>query len=137
VSFLEQPVESVFTGKNILFSWNDAQNKDNKSKHGVSFSEAVTVFSDGSAQLIENDGEFIIIGLSSNSRVLTINYCPGCESAIQLGSTRKATNEEINKHCKQRAQRNQNPYADRLKNEGYTVMIRHGNAQINEKCCIG
>jgi uncharacterized DUF497 family protein len=55
----------------IRFEWNRAKNSINKRKHGVSFEEAETVFSDEHALLI-NDPEhsdeeerFILLGLSA------------------------------------------------------------------------
>ena len=84
-----------------FFSWDDDKNKSNIRKHGVSFNEAATVFSDDNAILVKDEEHsdyeerFIIIGISKNSRILVVCHC--CrenESVIRLISARKANNKE-------------------------------------------
>ncbi|HET8772860.1 MAG TPA: BrnT family toxin, partial [Thermoanaerobaculia bacterium] len=59
----------------MQFEWDEAKALANEKKHGVSFSEARTVFGDNFA-LHENDGphswneeRFIIIGMSERPRL--------------------------------------------------------------------
>ncbi len=65
----------------VEFSWNPAKARTNLKKHGVSFQEATTVFLDEFARLIddpdhsEDEERFIIVGLSSNLRILTVCHC--------------------------------------------------------------
>lgn len=53
----------------------------NQKKHGVSFEEAQTVFSDERARLIDDpdhsddEDRFILLGLSSSLRVLVVMHC--------------------------------------------------------------
>lgn len=64
---------------NISFEWDAAKASLNKKKHGVSFSEAKTVFFDGHAKVIHDpeyssdEERFIILGLSCG-----YTYAGGC-----------------------------------------------------------
>jgi uncharacterized DUF497 family protein len=85
----------------IRFEWNRAKNSINKRKHGVSFEEAETVFSDEHALLI-NDPEhsdeeerFILLGLSAALRTLVVIHCyREKDEAIRIISARKADRSE-------------------------------------------
>ena len=54
----------------LNFEWDEEKNTKNKKKHGVSFQEAATVFSDVYARLIpdpehsEGEERYILMGLS-------------------------------------------------------------------------
>ncbi|MDP2326039.1 MAG: BrnT family toxin, partial [Gammaproteobacteria bacterium] len=73
----------------------------NEKKHGVSFDEAATVFSDEHARLIddpdhsEDEDRFILLGLSWSLRLLVVCHCyreaPG---VIRIISARKADRSE-------------------------------------------
>ena len=58
--------------KGILFEWDEAKNKANIKKHGVSFEEAESVFFDEYALLkadpdhSETEDRFVLLGLSAN-----------------------------------------------------------------------
>ena len=62
----------------ISFQWDDRKAESNAKKHGVSFEEASTVFYDPHALRISDDAHsdeedrFVIMGLSSVARVLTV-----------------------------------------------------------------
>ncbi len=62
------------------FEWNPEKEKANIAKHGVSFSEAMTVFGDPLELTIadpdhsEAEYRFISIGLSSESQLLVVAY---------------------------------------------------------------
>jgi len=54
----------------FIFDWDDSKNKANIRKHGISFSEAITVFLDENAVLVadtehsEHEARFAILGLN-------------------------------------------------------------------------
>jgi uncharacterized DUF497 family protein len=81
------------------FEW-DLQKADiNSKKHGVSFEEASTVFGDylsftypDSAHSIQEE-RYIIIGLSSQDRILIISHAYHGET-IRVISARQATKQE-------------------------------------------
>jgi uncharacterized protein len=58
------------TGDNVSFDWNPEKADSNQKKHGVSFEEALTVFLDENALLIDDpdhsheEDRFILLGFS-------------------------------------------------------------------------
>ncbi len=85
----------------IAFDWNTAKNTLNKKKHGVSFEEAQTVFSDDNALLIsdpdhsEDEDRFILLGQSSQIRMLLVCHCyQKDDKIIRIISARKASRDE-------------------------------------------
>lgn len=85
----------------LSFEWDSGKATQNLRKHGVSFEEAVSVFSDERARLIDDpdhsadEERFILLGLSANLQVLVVVHCyRRSGSAIRLISARKATREE-------------------------------------------
>lgn len=84
---------------NLSFEWDEKKNASNQKKHGVSFKEAITVFSDDLARLIpdpDSEGEerFILMGMSSHSRILTVCHCEKSSDVIRVISARKADKSE-------------------------------------------
>jgi uncharacterized DUF497 family protein len=84
---------------NLSFDWDGKKNTSNQKKHGVSFEEATTVFSDDLARLIsdpDSEGEerFILMGMSSHSRILTVCHCEKSSDVIRIISARKADKSE-------------------------------------------
>ena len=84
-----------------LFDWNEDKNLTNIKKHGVAFREAATVFKDERATMrsdtehSENEERFRIIGVSENTRLLTVCHCYRDEdSVIRIISARQATKKE-------------------------------------------
>ena len=83
------------------FEWDKLKNLANIRKHGVSFSEAKSVFYDPNARVIEDkkhsreEERFIIIGCSQKLHVLTVCHCVRDEEIIRIISARKATKKEI------------------------------------------
>ena len=85
----------------IRFDWDPRKSASNRRKHGVTFEEASTVFSDEHALLIDDpdhskeEDRFILLGLSSSLRMLVVCHCYR-ESAqvIRIISARKATRKE-------------------------------------------
>ncbi|MDO4401238.1 MAG: BrnT family toxin [Coriobacteriia bacterium] len=85
----------------ITFEWDDAKAASNLEKHGVSFEEAATVFYDPHALVVDDDehsideDRFIIVGLSSAARTLTVCHCyRETNEVIRIISARKATKNE-------------------------------------------
>jgi len=79
----------------------------NESKHGVSFNEVQTVFSDDHAILLDDpdhsdeEDRFLLLGLSSNLRTLVV--CHAYRTAadvIRLISARKASRWERKEYAK-------------------------------------
>jgi uncharacterized protein len=85
----------------LRFEWDPGKAKLNERKHGVSFEEAQSVFSDERARLIDDpdhseaEERFILLGLSSSLRVLVVAHCyRASANIIRIISARKATREE-------------------------------------------
>ena len=86
----------------ISFEWDPQKAKSNIKKHGVSFEEAKSVFYDEFAvQFFDPEGSsldedrFLMLGLSSESRILIVCHCEREEGEIiRIISARKATPDE-------------------------------------------
>ena len=67
--------------RDLQFDWDPKKDAANQRKHGVSFQEASTVFSDEHALLIddpdhsEEEERFILLGLSAGLRTLVVCHC--------------------------------------------------------------
>ncbi len=74
--------------------------ESNLKKHGVSFDEATTALYDPMALVQEDidsvgESRWILIGLSSKAKLLTVVYALRNEENIRLISARKATRKEV------------------------------------------
>jgi len=85
----------------LSFEWDKSKATINLKKHGVSFEEAKSAFSDERAKLIadpdhsEDEDRFILLGYSSSMRLLVICHCYRTdESIIRIISARKASRHE-------------------------------------------
>ena len=85
----------------LRFEWGPVKAAANLRKHGVSFEEAETAFSDENGLLMadpaHSDAEprFILLGLSGALRVLLVVHCYRAAGAtIRIISARKATKTE-------------------------------------------
>lgn len=82
-----------------LFEWDRRKAEINFHKHGISFEEAKTVFTDPLAITLpdpnhsDDEDRFIDIGMSENQRVLVIGYTER-GARIRLINARKATLSE-------------------------------------------
>jgi len=80
----------------LRFEWDPRKASANLAKHGVSFEEAQTAFSDEGALLLDdpesaNEDRFVLLGLSAKPRVLVVVHCyRGEDAVIRLISARKA-----------------------------------------------
>lgn len=85
----------------FTFEWDENKSRLNIQKHGVSFNEAVTVFTDENALLItdedhsDDEDRFIVLGLSRNLRLLVVCHCYRMDNmVVRLISARKANKHE-------------------------------------------
>ena len=84
----------------IRFEWDPIKDASNQKKHGISFSEAKTVFSDQFARLIsdpdhsDDEERFILLGTSIDSKLLVVCHCIKTDESIRIISARKAENPE-------------------------------------------
>ena len=84
------------------FDWDIKKNIININKHGISFKEAASVFSDTNAIYFDDgshsgsEERFIVIGKSKKLNLLMVCHCYKNEdSLIRLISARKANKNEI------------------------------------------
>lgn len=80
----------------LEFEWDSKKAESNLDKHGVSFDEAKTVFSDDYARLIPDpdhsagEERFILLGASIHSRLVVVCHVEISESLIRIISAREA-----------------------------------------------
>jgi uncharacterized protein len=93
----------------ITFEWDEGKHAANIKKHGISFMEAQTVFTDDNGLLIhdpdhsEDEDRFILLGLSSSLHLLVVCHVyRKDESVIRIISARKATRSEQGQYWKNR-----------------------------------
>jgi len=91
----------------IHFDWDPKKNLANRSKHGISFEEAITVFYDENAIEFYDDihseweDRFLMLGLSSRLRLLLVCHCyREAEGIIRVVSARKATPSESRQYTR-------------------------------------
>jgi uncharacterized DUF497 family protein len=87
--------------KPLQFAWDPNKEATNLSKHGISFTEAESVFLDENAiefyddEHSEWEDRFLLLGFSTKLKLLMICHCyRGEEGIIRIISARRATNEE-------------------------------------------
>ena len=84
----------------VEFEWDENKATSNENKHGVTFSEATTIFGDPLELTIpdpdHSSGEhrFLSIGKSGAGNLLVISYTEKQENRIRIISARKATRQE-------------------------------------------
>ena len=85
----------------MRFEWDPRKAAGNRRKHGVSFTEAESVFADEHALLLddpehsESEDRFLLLGLSGALRVLVVVHCfRASDCVIRLISARRADAEE-------------------------------------------
>ena len=79
--------------------WDPGKAAENLKKHGVRFEEAATSLLDPTAlaqedESSEGEARWVLIGMSTNARLLTVVYTLRDENRIRLISARKATRKE-------------------------------------------
>lgn len=85
----------------LRFEWDEAKNRENIRKHGVSFEEAQTVFLDENAVRFfdpdhsQDEDRFIMLGMSFKLRILVVCHCHRKNATvIRIISARKADKNE-------------------------------------------
>jgi uncharacterized DUF497 family protein len=85
----------------IRFAWDEAKDRANQRKHGISFAEARTVFYDPYAVQFYDDehsgweDRFLMLGMSSRLRILLVCHCyRESDAVIRIISARRATAAE-------------------------------------------
>ena len=93
----------------VRFEWDEAKNRANQVKHGVSFEEGMTVFWDEQALLIDDpehsdeEERFVLLGMSVEFRVLLVCHCTRQEeNVIRVISARKANRAEQRQYFERR-----------------------------------
>ena len=85
----------------IDFSWDEGKNRENLRKHGISFEEASTAFSDENARLkhdpdhLQDEDRFILLGFSAKLWLIVVSHVYRQDGQqIRIVSARKATRNE-------------------------------------------
>ena len=85
----------------LQFEWDPAKDRANKRRHGVGFDEAMAVFFDEHALLIDDDehseaeDRFVLLGLSNKLRILLVCHCyRRNDEVVRIISARKADRQE-------------------------------------------
>ena len=82
------------------FSWDSKKARSNARKHGVSFEEAQSVFSDENGLLLDDpdhseaEERYLLLGLSSSLRILVVSHTLPDEDTIRIISAREADASE-------------------------------------------
>ena len=89
----------------LRFEWDEAKNRSNRRKHGVSFEEARSAFLDENARAVpdpdhsDDEDRFVLLGLSILVRVLVVCHCHRQEDeVIRIISARKADRDELKQY---------------------------------------
>jgi uncharacterized DUF497 family protein len=83
----------------MKFTWNRAKEHANLDKHGVSFTEATTVFGDPLAASIsdpdhsEGEARYVTMGYSANGRLIVVSHTEEGDT-VRIMSAREATSHE-------------------------------------------
>lgn len=92
----------------MFFEWDPAKAATNLRKHGVAFTEAVTVFLDPLALTYrdpdhsEGESRFVTLGHSSSERLLFVSHHDPDEDRIRVIGARPATRRESHDYREQR-----------------------------------
>ena len=92
------------------FHWDSSKARRNLAKHGVSFEEAVSVFSDEFGLYIADpehsradELRFVLLGLSRNVRLLLVVHCVReSEDDVRIVMARKPTRKEAAQYHERR-----------------------------------
>jgi uncharacterized DUF497 family protein len=91
------------------FTWNPAKERENISKHRVTFEEAKDVFRDDEGIRIyddehsEDEDRFILIGMGGKGRLLVVVHCfRNSDHEIRIVSARKATPSETKQYTRRK-----------------------------------
>jgi hypothetical protein len=85
----------------LVFEWDPRKARTNLLKHGVSFAEATSVFSDPMARIFEDEFHSadepreIILGHSRARRLLLVCFTEAETHRVRIISARRATRQEL------------------------------------------
>jgi uncharacterized protein len=83
----------------LVFEWDRRKARINTAKHGVSFEEALTVFADPLARILDDpahsagEAREIIVGQSRRRRLLVVSFTERGEAVRIIGARRATRNE--------------------------------------------
>ena len=93
---------------NVEFEWDPSKDLANRRKHGVSFDEAASAFSDENGRLMADpdhskaEERFVLLGMSIQARVLVVVHCyRESDAVIRIISARRATRREHRQYAQQ------------------------------------
>ena len=85
----------------LTFDWDEAKNQENIKKHGVSFQEASTIFTNLPFEVFDdpdhsdNEQRYLAVGFSDKARALIVVHCESYQgTVIRIISARKTTRTE-------------------------------------------
>ena len=84
----------------LVFEWDPHKERTNRQKHGISFSEAASVFRNPLARIFaDQDHSFgerreIIVGHSQAKRLLLVSFVEPEEGWVRIINARRATKKE-------------------------------------------
>jgi len=82
----------------LRYEWDPRKAESNFAKHGIRFSDAITVFADDRAASMDDEDpreeRYIIIGLDGAGRLLVVVFTWRGEGLVRLISARRATRTE-------------------------------------------
>ena len=85
----------------LRFDWSKEKNQENVKKHGVSFEEAATIFSNFPLEIFYDpqhsmsEDRYIAVGFSNKGRVLLVVHCENkLGTIVRIITARKATRKE-------------------------------------------
>lgn len=86
----------------LRFDWDEQKNRGNRTKHGIWFEEAQSVFDDPHGRLFydpdhsEDEDRFVLLGMSFAARILVVVHCyRKSDSQVRIISARKAARKEV------------------------------------------
>lgn len=89
------------------FEWDEQKARKNLRKHGISFEEAVTVFSDWESLTIPDpahsvgEQRYLLLGMSSHGNVLVVSHAERGDN-MRIISARRATARERRQYVKEK-----------------------------------
>jgi uncharacterized DUF497 family protein len=91
----------------LRFEWDPGKSRRNETRHGVSFDEAATVFTDDNALFMgdpehsEDEDRFLLLGMSRAFRILLVCHCyREDDDLIRIISARRAAATERDEYLR-------------------------------------
>jgi uncharacterized DUF497 family protein len=92
----------------VIYEWDEAKARANLQKHGVSFTEATTIFLDplattyGDPAHSRGEMRLLTFGHSAEGRILLLSHLEIADDHIRIISARRATKREIHGYQEER-----------------------------------